>query len=574
MKIAIIDGYVDEPSCLGVPPYVSPYPRYIYGMIKALGLNSNYFTIDQYRDEKLFNKLSEYDLLIVIAGAIVPGRYLNAKPIKLEEIRLLPEKPEKIIVGPIALELDGSGRKERSYSKKSSLKLEDEIPYKICPKVCTFNFPFEADFFEFLKEFIKSSNKSPVLEGVNSEYILDSFTILGAEVVREHPQFPYIICEMETYRGCYWRKCSFCMERVHGTPKMRPPEWVIKEFEALYNQGVRYFRIGRQTDFLTYMADFSQRKGDVPIPNPDFMLNFHKEIWRRCPEIKTLHLDNINPKTIAEHPEESEKIIKIIVSFQTPGNIGAMGLESADEKVIKANDLAASPEEVMFAIEVVNRYGARVGNNGLPAFLPGINFVTGLKGESSDTFYENIRFLQEVVNRGLLLRRINVRQVKILKGAPLASNRNRRNKNEKNKSHKEFKEFKREVRENFEREMLKKIVPIGRKLTDLKCEMSKGKITFARQLATYPLLVGLLGEVEGVFTDARIIGYGQRSVTGLPYPLDVNKAKIYQIESVPGIGKSTAARIFAKRPFKNIMELLKVVPEESAIYFTCNPISK
>lgn len=587
MKIAILDGYVDEPSCLGVPPYVSPYPRYIYGMIKSLGLNSHYFTIDQYRNKRLFNKLSGYDLLIVIAGAIVPGKYINAKPITLEEIRFLPEKPEKAIVGPIALEI-GLNKKNDVAELDFELEIDFELDsnregfntsrlggaFKIFHNTCAFEFPFETELFEFLKKFTVSGcgAKSGKLQ-IGSSRDFDTFSILGAQVVRQHPQFPYIICEMETYRGCYWRKCSFCMEGVHGNPKMRPPEWVLKEFEALYNQGVRYFRIGRQTDFLTYMADFSQKKSDFPVPNPEFMLKFHKEIWKRCPEIKTLHLDNINPKTIAEHPEESEIIIKTIVSFQTPGNVGAMGLESADEKVVEANNLAATPDEVMFAIKLVNRYGARVGYNGLPSFLPGINFVTGLKGENNNTFQENIAFLKKVMDNGLLLRRINVRQVKTLKGAVLASNKTRKAK-KGDKAQKRFKEFKRKVREDFEKEMLKNIVPIGRKLTDLKCEFRRGNITFARQLATYPLLVGLLGEVEGPLTDAKIVGYGYRSVTGVPFPLDVNKANIYQISGIPGIGKNTAARIIAKRPFKDIKELLNIIPEEAANYFTCNRISE
>ncbi len=31
VKVAILDGYLDEPSCLGVPPYLSPHVRYTYG---------------------------------------------------------------------------------------------------------------------------------------------------------------------------------------------------------------------------------------------------------------------------------------------------------------------------------------------------------------------------------------------------------------------------------------------------------------------------------------------------------------------------------------------------------------
>ena len=36
-RFLILDCYVDEPACLGVPPFVSPYPRYIYGALIDAG---------------------------------------------------------------------------------------------------------------------------------------------------------------------------------------------------------------------------------------------------------------------------------------------------------------------------------------------------------------------------------------------------------------------------------------------------------------------------------------------------------------------------------------------------------
>ena len=53
MKALIIDGYVDEPACLGVPPYLSPYPRYIAGALRERGLpekDIHYLTIDTLRE--------------------------------------------------------------------------------------------------------------------------------------------------------------------------------------------------------------------------------------------------------------------------------------------------------------------------------------------------------------------------------------------------------------------------------------------------------------------------------------------------------------------------------------------
>jgi radical SAM superfamily enzyme with C-terminal helix-hairpin-helix motif len=501
-------------------------------MLEDLGFNAEYVTIDRFRDDpSVQRRLEDFDLVIVIAGIAVPGKYLGGNPLSLKELRTILKKPKKILVGPITLELSDRDR--------------NLLDYEII------DYPFERRLFEFLCRFLKREDRLSRLKAKGRNFV-NRFAILGAEVVKQHPDFPFVICEIETYRGCYWRRCSFCIERIHGTPSMREPDAVLDEITALYNQGVRYFRLGNQTDFFTYMADFSY---EFPKPNPEFMLNFHREIWKRCPKIRTLHLDNVNPKTIAEHPEESKRIVKIVVQYQTPGNVAAMGLESADEKVVKKNTLCALPEEVMFAVELINRYGKFVGYNGLPYFLPGINFVIGLIGETKETFEKNYEFLKNLLDKGLLVRRINIRQVKVFRGTPMEKIGYRNIKRHK----KYFKVFKETVRKDIDNEMLKKIVPIGRKLTDLRCEVRKGKITFARQLATYPLLVGIVGEFEsGMFIDARVVDYGMRSITALPI-LNVNTAKLYQLEAIPGIGKKTSAKIVASRPYKCLDELRTVL---------------
>jgi len=530
MRVCVLDGYVDEPSCLGVPPYVSPYPRYVYGMLKDLGLNAKYVTVDELRrNYVLWRELEGYDLVVVIAGIAVPGKYLGGVPLSLDELRDLPFR--KVVVGPIALELDEKDREEMNVMK----------------------FPFERELFKFLCEFVGRKDRLERLEERGRNFV-NRFAILGAEVVRQHPDYPHIVCEIETYRGCYWRKCSFCIERIHGEPSMRDPKAVLEEIKALYAQGVRCFRLGNQTDFFTYMADFSY---DVPKPDPEFMKNFHRVIWRKCPRIRTLHLDNVNPKTLATHPEESREIVKIVTIYQTPGNVAAMGLESADEKVVRKNSLCATPDEVLFAVELVNRYGRFVGHNGLPYFLPGINFVVGLIGETKETFEKNYEFLELLLERNLLVRRINIRQVKVFRGTPMERIGIRNVVRHK----RYFRIFKERVRRNVDNVMLKKIVPIGRRLTDLRCEVRRGKITFARQLATYPLLVGVVGEFErNTYLDARVVDYGRRSITAVPI-LNPNTAKLYQLEAIPGIGKVLAGKIVANRPYKSLEDLKKVLGE-------------
>ncbi|MEM2621808.1 MAG: hypothetical protein QXI35_02975, partial [Candidatus Nezhaarchaeales archaeon] len=107
-RVCIIDGYNDEPSGLGVPPYLDIYARYSAGAIWLANpyAEITYFTVDQLRSnlDYYLMKLSRFDCVIFIAGVAVPGRYLGGTPIKLSELktwsRLIIE-PLKVLVGPV-----------------------------------------------------------------------------------------------------------------------------------------------------------------------------------------------------------------------------------------------------------------------------------------------------------------------------------------------------------------------------------------------------------------------------------------------------------------------------------------
>ncbi|RLG63617.1 radical SAM protein, partial [archaeon] len=93
LRVVLVDGYVDEPACFGVPPYISPYVRYVAGAIWDTAGNADvrYFTIDFVRENfKLIRKAVEScHLLIIVMGVTVPGKYLGGKPLTIREaIRL------------------------------------------------------------------------------------------------------------------------------------------------------------------------------------------------------------------------------------------------------------------------------------------------------------------------------------------------------------------------------------------------------------------------------------------------------------------------------------------------------
>jgi radical SAM superfamily enzyme with C-terminal helix-hairpin-helix motif len=182
-----------------------------------------------------------------------------------------------------------------------------------------------------------------------------------------------------------------------------------------------------------------------------------------------------------------------------------------------------------------------------------LNFVFGLEGETKNTFVLDYEFLKKIFDEGLLVRRINLRQVIPIPGTRMFQF------GEKNiRKHKaEFQRFKRKVREIIERPMLQRVVPPATLLKQVYTEVYEGKLTFARQLGSYPLLVGIPGVYPlHRFYDVKIVAYGYRSLTAVPVPLDVNNAPRETLEALPGVGKKRAIRILAKRPFRSKEEFL------------------
>ncbi len=92
----------------------------------------------------------------------------------------------------------------------------------------------------------------------------------------------------------------------------------------------------------------------------------------------------------------------------------------------------------------------------------------------------------------------------------------------------------------------------------------EGRVSYARQLATYPILVGIVGNYpRNSFVDARVIDYGHRSVTALEAELDVNKATLEQLEYLLGkLGRD----VYLRKPFSNEAELEAIAGSEALLY--------
>lgn len=546
MKALIIDGYVDEPACLGVPPYFSPYPRYIAGALRERGIpekDIHYLTIDRLRENPpgAGDLIRQAELVVVIAGMTVPGKYLRASPITAGEIEDIFRSAGglKVIGGPIRLGFGMEGGKA-AKGLGTGFALGEAVLARLDLEA------FVYDLFETGAGGQQFQLKDP--EAVDHRFRttaeIGRWGPKGAFLVRQHPDYPYCMCELETYRGCGREfHCTFCTEPFYGASEYRPVEDVVREVSGLASHGAGYFRIGRQPDLFSYHG--KDVGGPVPKPDPAVIERLYRGIRSAAPDLKVLHMDNANPITLATYPEEAEQVIKTIIKYHTPGDVAAFGMESADPKVIAANNLKASSEEVFEAIKLLNRLGAERGTNGMPEFLPGLNFVHGLMGETKETFRLNYAFLEQVFDAGLLLRRINIRQVMTFPGTPMWGQDRLVQKHKKL-----FLNYKAQVRKNIDLPMLRRVVPSGTILRDVMCEVRENGITFGRQLGSYPLLVGIPASLPlRQFTDVAVTGHGMRSITGIPYPLPVNSASSALFRELPGVSKGEAELIASGIPY-------------------------
>ncbi len=561
-KVLILDGYTDEPAGLGVPPYIDVYPRYIAGAIWSIDktIMIKYLTVDQARMalQDFIKEASSYDIIIVVAGVTVPGKYLGGTPISLRELdqwfRVI-NKPLKILVGPAAK--FGIGEVGGRVA---------ELPSKVKEN---FDYIVKGDPEIFIYDLLRYGEEKASPYITRRDYTLtNKFAIKGSRIVVQHPNYGLnLIVEIETFRGCprsIVGGCSFCIEPGYGLPVFREPEDIVREVGALGKIGVEHFRIGRQPDLLAYKA-FDSGKVEFPKPNIRAIEKLFKGIRSVVPNLRVLHIDNVNPGTIVHHVKESIEVLKTIVKYHTPGDVAALGIETADPKVVKLNNLKVYPEEALEAIRIINKIGAHRGENGLPELLPGINFVHGLIGETKETYILNYLFLRRILDEGLLIRRINIRQVIAFPSTRMWIYGDKIIKRNK----KYFKIYKDKIRREIDLPMLKRVVPHGTILKRVFTEKYRGTKTLGRQVGSYPLLIEIPKKVPlNTWIDILVINHGFRSVTGLPIPLNINNVTVKELEVIPGITKREVLEIISKRPFKSLDELRRILRDGLLNYFT------
>ena len=541
----VLDGYEDEPAAFGVPPYIGFHIRYVCGVLEEHNIEYRYMTIDQWR---LFSEvereqhLRDLDGFVCIAGAVVPGRYIRGTPISRKEstelIRALPREIPALF----------GGWAVRGWKQQGWLPFRSNLFLAVQDTDATLN--------GFLKKGIWKHARRTA-----EQWSLWAQSGAKSKAVTQHPdlgteenQGP-LTYEVEVYQGCvrYKRGCKFCIEPKKGVPIWRTPEDIINEVKLAHDAGVQHVRLGGMTDTYTYMAE-GVKDLEYPIPNPEPIAQLLHGL-REDERLNILHTDNGNPSIIAENIEPSTEITKTLVETLSDGAVLSFGLESADPNVHSANWLNCDSTQLKTALRLINKYGRERGERGLPKLLPGLNFIAGLNGERPETYRMNLNLLNELRDEGLLLRRINIRQVEGNGFQEIPEQ--------------DFKEFKTSVRESIDTPLLQELFPLGNILKDVHWETHDGRtrlpvhlteehtakevhgrsgLTFGRQIGAYPILIGVPYHIPlESSSDIMITGHGARSITGVEIGMDINSVTEKQLEAIPGIGKKTAWNLISSR---------------------------
>jgi len=521
-KYLIIDCYVDEPACFGVPPFVSPYPRYIYGALAAAGADDiTSMTIDALR-ERDYVLPDRFDMAFLVGGAVVPGRYLGSKIGTLAEVTkiIALNRDQKIAVGGLISHV------VRANSDNAVIITKD------------------------IEKFAASFACGSTEDHYRTVSDIGLWGAAGAPVVRTYPGHPELICEIETYRGCpRSTHCSFCSEGLFSGVEFRTIDDILREIDSLIENGITRFRIGRQADILQYGSSLGNYVNGFPEPDPSPVKELFSELKARIDhgKIDVLNIDNANPGTIVNHPERSSMILETIASAVTPGDTMALGVESFDETVIQKNGLKVTAEGAFFAVKTINEICGR-RERGIPVLLPGINLVHGLTGETMDTFETNYNRLREIRDAGLLVKRINIRKVAPFPGTPIYQRPPAVSSRVKNR----FEFYKAKIREEIDTEMVRRIYPAGTVIDDIVILDHHQGFSYGKRTASYSMTVKI-PQVLPLKKKFSVVVTGQaaRSLSALTIPININVLDHRAIASIPGAGKKKASEIILARPFYN-----------------------
>ena len=215
-----LTGTWTSPRASASRPTCRPISARSRGHSSGTGTRSGYLTIDQLRtDPQQINRMNRADLFVMIAGVTVPGKYLGGTPATLTEIQQvghLVQGPEKLIGGPIGF----------GYAAEGGQRAVRQV-------IAGFDALLTGEPAIALDNYLTGNDPDGVLDYTRT----DPWSVAGSGIIGQHPDYPYVMCELETARGCAHGAtggCSFCTEPFYGIPKYREISGIASEVAALH----------------------------------------------------------------------------------------------------------------------------------------------------------------------------------------------------------------------------------------------------------------------------------------------------------------------------------------------------
>ncbi|MBP5203703.1 MAG: radical SAM protein, partial [Candidatus Methanomethylophilaceae archaeon] len=129
ISVLLIDGYIDDPAALGVPPYISPMVRAVAGAALDAGADRvEYMSADMVRRGK---PIPDASVSVVLSGNTVPRKYLRSMPLSLKELdSLFPKLKGWRLIGGSAADSKIAERFDFAIRKDLAASLHDGISGK------------------------------------------------------------------------------------------------------------------------------------------------------------------------------------------------------------------------------------------------------------------------------------------------------------------------------------------------------------------------------------------------------------------------------------------------------------
>jgi radical SAM superfamily enzyme with C-terminal helix-hairpin-helix motif len=220
-------------------------------------------------------------------------------------------------------------------------------------------------------------------------------------------------------------------------------------------------------------------------------------IREHCPQIETLHVDNVNPFSVLS--KEGREITRLVVQYCTSANVAPFGVESFDLTVRKAINKPGHPNQIIEAARIINEHGSARGEDGFPRFLPGLNLIYGLPGQTPNSHKLNLKYLRAIYSEGLQTRRLFFRRLTSPSGISFGSRVEHSG---------QYEDWKQEIIQSFVLPMQERVYPRGTVLKHFReVVYSKGR-NFLRTLGSCSIKVSVDGpplEPYGRY-DVRVIG--------------------------------------------------------------------